>query len=214
MSYVEFNFNTALSGVEPTNGAWEKEKHDTMAKQIRGRIMSQSSGDGISGMRIERYELRVDYEPAVITREQVIEAVQAGIAWSVENVEGAFPQRVDKTPEATLYTYPVKTPTGQTKVIAKLASDLYACPATDEQRQVVNEQIATDLLQFDGVRSFGIYINRIALTISDKVATKEIAKKHIEDLLNGYAQDPTSQFLPFAKGKPVEIKWNIYEIMQ
>jgi hypothetical protein len=209
---AKFSFNTAFSGVESGDGKWEKEKHDTMAKQVRGRIMSRLSGDGIDGMTIERYGMHVHYYSNIISLDAVIDSVQAAIEWAVDHVEGTFPLRKGKSPTATPDIH-VPTLIGQTKITAKLKTNVYQLNA---ERDDTRKAIAEELAAIDGVRDLGVYIDAVTLTISDAVTTVETAKKHIRDLLD--LRGGSSNYrniLPFAKDKtPLEIEWVIEPLMR
>jgi hypothetical protein len=212
MSYVEFDFNTALTGVDSENGKFDEKAFEELAKKVRGHIMSQSSGDGISGMRITRYGIHVDYESNVTTRDKVIAAVEEGVAWAANTLEESFPLREDKTPTVIATSY-VKTPTGETAVVARLKTNLYRRPFDDEESASVRKDIAAALVDFDGVREFRVAMNGVSVDFADSMTDADAVKQHIQKVLQSFADDVDSPYFPFAKSTPVDIDWEVTQYM-
>ncbi|MFZ1301828.1 MAG: hypothetical protein WAQ27_04635 [Candidatus Microsaccharimonas sp.] len=191
MTSVDFEFNTALTGVDSENGKFDEKAFDELAKKIRGHIMAQPSGDGISGMRIARYGVHVDYETTATTRANVVAAVEEGIAWAATSLEGAFPLREGKTPEAVLKVY-IPKPTGRTSVTARLKTNLYRRPADKKQSASVRKQLTEAFVDLDGVTDFRSAMDGVSLDITDAVTTPELAKAHIHKVLQGFAMTRTA----------------------
>lgn len=213
MSYIEFDFNTALTGVDSENGKFDERAFEEIAKKIRGYIMSQPSGDGISGMRVSRYGMHVDYEANATTRDKITTAVEASISWAADTLEGAFPLRENKVPTAVTTTH-VQKPTGRTAVTARLKTNLYRRPIDEEESASVRKDLAAALVDLDGVREFRIGMDGVSLDISDDVTDPETAKKHIQELLQKFANDSDSPYLPFAKSTTVDIEWSVEPYMR
>jgi hypothetical protein len=210
---LQFGFNSALSPVDKETGAFdEKGVHDTMAKKIRGHIMSQTSGDGICGMFIARFGMSVSYVTEATTEEKVVAAVNEAIAWTA-NQEGFFPLRGDKVPEVTLEKPREKVFTGRVAVKADFGSDLYVHPVTQELGAALREKFAEELVQLNGVRDYRVGNNWVQLVVEIKLTPADAAKAHIQELLNKHAENKESEFLPFAKGQPINIEWETLNLM-
>lgn len=209
---IDFSFNTALSGVSPETGAFQEEVQSAMAKRIRGRLMSQTSGDGVCGLYVTRYGMTVEYVVDATTREKVIQAAEEAIKWAAENIDGAFPLRGDKSPMAYIKT-DKKSYSGETIVIAKLPSDLAVYPSASNWTSVI-AGFAAELVKLNGVRGQDVYINQVELKIDTEVTTVEVAKKHIQQLLDSHASNNSSDYMPFESGSPVKVNWFTKEIMK
>jgi hypothetical protein len=206
---IKFEFNTALSNVDPENGKFDEKAFDELAKKIRGHIMSQPSGDGISGMQIARYGMRVEYESGSTTREQVISAVAEGIEWASSSLNEAFPLREGKTPTVSPEPAYVKKPTGETSIIARLSTNLYRRPVGEESRTSLRNEIAEKLVDLDGITDFEVAMNGVSVVISNSITSAEVVKQHIAKVLQGFADDVNGRILPFAKSTPVNIEWEV-----
>lgn len=209
---IEFVFTSSLTKPNPSNGAQDKGVLDEIAKMIRGRIMSQPTGDGISGMNIERHNVTVKFITEVTCPEAVIKAVEEGVRWASRSVIGAFPLSGDKAVRVIVTTH-IPQPTSLVQITAKLPSDLYACPVNFEDENALVLELRTELLQFDGARDAGAGINGVSLTIDTDRADTNMARFHIRKLLDRYARQEESVFMPFVT-EPVYIAWDTIPIMK
>lgn len=209
---IEFSFSSALSGVDPDTGTWQKDLQEAMAKKIRGRIMAQSTGDGICGMNIARYGMYVEYFSEIISFNEVVVVVREAIEWATHNVEGAFPIREGKTVDVTVDTkLPTpRTPSGKMEITANLLTNLFAYPTTEDESKRLKALFATELLQLDGVVGYGVFIDGIRLTIKTAITSVDAAKAHMQQLLEKHAENKESEFLPFLHDD-LFIDWSVRE---
>lgn len=214
MSSLEFKFSTALSSVNPETGSREGAKLEAIAKQIRGRVMSQQSGDGITGMWIERYGMRVEYFSDIITAKQVDEAVNEAFAWLIRENKDAFPLLPDpknKVVELVTTGRHEGQPDTEASVEAIFRTNLYEYPASNAVRENIHEELAEELLQLRGVRNLTIFIDRLVISVIQELTSAEDVKSHIEKVLSAHAANPDSKFMPYIKNQPLYIAWNVEE---
>ena len=207
MSSLEIMIGTAFVGVDPQSGALDKAKLESIAKKLRGFIMSQPSGDGISGMWVERYRLSVDYESEIITREQVHEAFKNGLEWIAKEETEVFPLW-DRSIPLNVKFGEAKLP-ALTEIELLLGTNLYAYTASNKKRKAIEKKFAKEILVIDGVVSLQVSIDRILLTIREEVNSSEVFQNHIQSLLEKHVADENSEFLPYDKGHAFLTEWTI-----
>jgi len=207
MSSLEIMIGTAFVGVDPQSGALDKAKLESIAKKLRGFIMSQPSGDGISGMWVERYRLSVDYESEIITREQVHEAFKNGLEWIAKEETEVFPLW-DRSIPLNVKFGEAKLP-ALTEIELLLGTNLYAYTASNKKRKAIEKKFAKEILVIDGVVRLRVSIDRILLTIREEVNSSEVFQNHIQSLLEKHVADENSEFLPYDKGHAFLTEWTI-----
>jgi len=207
MSSLEIMIGTAFVGVDPQSGALDKAKLESIAKKLRGFIMSQPSGDGISGMWVERYRLSVDYESEIITREQVHEAFKNGLEWIAKEETEVFPLW-DRSIPLNVKFGEAKLP-ALTEIELLLGTNLYAYTASNKKRKAIEKKFAKEILVIDGVVRLQVSIDRILLTIREEVNSSEVFQNHIQSLLEKHVADENSEFLPYDKGHAFLTEWTI-----
>jgi hypothetical protein len=208
ISTINFKFNTAISPISPDNGRFEKDTHESIAKKLRGRIMSRPSGDGIVGMWIERYDMSVEFHSDVTTIEQVEKAVEDGVVWIADSDERAFISRAEKVPRVTVEGY-ANLPTGVVLLEMQLDTNLYRYAATLEERAAIEAEFAREILELDGVVDLRIYIDSISLSIRTAVHSVSDFQEHIKSLLEKHSKDVSSKYLPYVTAEDsFEILWS------
>ena len=205
MSSLEMKLGTAFVGVDPQSGALDKAKLESIAKKLRGFIMSQPSGDGISGMWVERYRFSVDYESEIISREQVQEAFKNGLEWIAQEEAETFPLW-DRSIPLNVQFGEAKLP-ALAEIELSLGTNLYAYTASNKKRKAIEKKFAKEILVIDGVVSLQVSIDRILLTIQEEVNSSEVFQNHIQSLLEKHVTDEKSEFLPYNKGQSFFAEW-------
>lgn len=208
---IKFDFTSALFGVNPDTGAYLKEVHDELAKQIRGHLMSQPSGNGIYDVGVYRYAMEVKFYDNIIAPEAIIEAVDEVISWAFDTLENAFPFSNDEAPRAVRVVQRQPKDTNQVVIAAYLPTNLYVCPASTEAGEVLKSRFAADLLKCDGARSHWVQIDRIQLTIDDRYISIAKAQEHMQKVLDD-AANTDGPFMPFNKKAPIQVEWTVNRV--
>jgi hypothetical protein len=204
---VNFKFTTAISPVTPESGRFDKEVHESIAKKLRGRIMSQQTGDGIAGLWIERYDMSVEFHSEIITINQVKKAVEDGIAWINESDGAAFPYVNSELPSVTVEGY-TNLSMGVVELDLQLDTNLYRYAATREEREAIEAEFAREILELDGVVHLRIDVDVILISIRTTVHSVQEFKEHIKALLETHAKDENSKFLPYVQAEDsFEMLW-------
>jgi hypothetical protein len=214
MSSLELKFGTALTGVNPETGGKDVVKFEVIAKQLRGHIMSQATGDGITGMWIERYGMRVEYLSELITAKQVLKAVDEALAWLINSNKDSLPFLFNPNDKGIDYVSIGRhegQPDNEAHVEATFRTNLYEYPASNAELERLHEELRRELLQLRGVRTLAIFINRIFISVIQELTSAKDAKRHIKKILSAHAMDEESKFMPYTKHQPVDIAWNIEE---
>lgn len=194
---ITFDFNTAITRLDPDTGKWDEKVHNEAVMPLRGLIMQI---DGVSGCFIARYAVEVTYVPSVTDQTLVIEAVQAAVL-KVSCQDGFFPLRGEKTPSATLPEPP--KPTYDTWWVARVTFDTDLFVDTDETStaKVVGELI-TRLADADGARQPGATQRVLYVRFDRRQINPENMTAHLKKVITEIMEQRTNKnYFPF--GEPV-----------
>ena len=188
---MHFDFNTAITAVEE-KGRFNDDKHREKILPLRERVMNI---DGVTGMFVARYAVKVDFLPEVISADDLETAVITAVT-KVANDEklGLFPLRGNKTPEATRER-PTPRVNNNVKVVARFNSDLvrYPVSTTDRGRYdaeayaVMTQDLAEALVDIDGVRAHKVELRFVSLTFDKRVTDTSTIEKHISKVVREFA---------------------------
>lgn len=188
-------FNSAISGVRESDGAFVEKDHNELVKPLRGVVMSQT--DGITGMNIGRYGARVQHFAEIVSREQVLAVFQTAVDALMEMTDtNLFPLRGDKTPTVSIEPAYVPKPNHKKMVIAGFNTDITTFSkdgkAWDEFVAMVGEAVSC----FDGARDYTVRLREVGVTIDTRHASTETAQAFMKKVLELLWE--SGKILPFA----------------
>lgn len=173
---LEFQFNTAITGIDPSTGAWNEKTHNTAVLPLRGLIMQI---DGVSGCHINRYDMRVEYLPRITSMTKVARGVRAAVV-EIADRDGFFPIRGNKKPRAVFQKPAKRTPTKCWWIAeVKFGTDLFV--AEDKKTtQAIQKKIVAKLAKADGARDPYVNQRRAYVMFNPDVIAAEAMKSHVE----------------------------------
>lgn len=202
--YPKYEFNTFFMTVDEKTGKYPTEKHDELARQFRAHLCNGVSGDGIGNVDVNSKGFDLHMETSMTTLAQVDAAVAQTMVWAAESLEGVFPLRGNKTPQATRINYNASERSStEVKVVAELPSDLFVFTPPGKALKKIQNKLAANLVRFDGVRAYGVWIREVILRVDTAVASTDDAKVHITKVLNA-ALKGDKDFFPFYDEETVE----------
>lgn len=192
---IQFEFNTAITGLEPETGKWDENVHKDRVMPLRGLIMQI---DGVSGCFIGRYGMRVDYMPNVVSKTRVAQQVKAAVK-VIASIEGFFPIKDKKTPSVRPEKRAVSV-ANDTWWVARVDfnTDLYA-DKSEEFMKAVKDQLNPILVNADGARETGIWQRGLYVKFDKRVTTSESMEAHLKKVVAKIMKKRIKKgFFPFA----------------
>jgi hypothetical protein len=194
----EFKFNTAITGVDESDGTFDEAAHKRAVLPLRGKIMQL---DGVTGCHINRYEVTVHYVPGITTPELIEEAIRAAIEELLaEDDCELFPLRGTKKPTAT-FNPPQTTPTHRVEVNARFGSYVTKFPVGEKNGydkaafDGSTKRLVEQLVDFDGVIGCELYLQTVTITFDDRIANEADVKQLVTDVISEAAEG--EEFFPY-----------------
>jgi hypothetical protein len=206
---VSISFNSAITGIPLETGKFNDTAHTDQILPLRGLIMQL---DGVTGMNIGRYGMKVYYLDEMTEPAKILKIVQRSINELMER-EGnrLFPIRGDKTPTATIDEPEPSVPDYKQSVIARFDTDLTAYSADSEQWAETSAHVKSVLSSVDGVRGCGVYLREVAVCFDSRTITATDMKHHIGRVLRHLDTFEGRPFFPFLNGRQLSFSFETRE---
>lgn len=199
---LKFGFNTAITGIDKSTGAWNEKAHDNAVKPLRGLVMQT---DGLVGCYISRYGMEVSFLTDVTDAPMVVEAVQAAVG-EVSGKPGFFPLRGDKTPTA-IYEEPAKPNYDNNWRVSRVTFDTDLFVDTDEEStNKIVEELTARLVNADGMRQSGVGQRKLFIMFDERQTSRAAAEMHLKSTVAWIMAERSAKgYFPFvnADAEPV-----------
>lgn len=192
---IHFEFNTAITAVNPDTGKWDEKAHNETVMPLRALLMQT---DGVSGCFIARYGMEVNYLSSVTSRARVIKAAKAAVK-EIAGREGFFPLRGRKNPLARP-EQPAKR-TSDTWWVAHVVfnTDLFVDQDESSRVQLINELTAR-LVNADGARQPGVGQRQMYIKFDRRQVSPERMEAHLKLVVAELMRNRREKgYFPFAE---------------
>lgn len=214
-TYRQFQLNVAVIELPPGSGKMpSKEEFSDLISPLRGKIMAHN---GMTGCKIERYEITVHFIESIISEDEVAEIVEAAIAAVFEEEGNELFTLAGDTPPVVTRGWKPKEERPPTRCTITVSTNSFLTGFNmkpgeagwdKEGFALETEIIRTNLVNMDGVLNCEVFGRSANLTVDLRVVSDlDAVEAHMRWVFESAAADLDNLF-PFIEPDQLQLTFH------